>query len=73
MIGEVCECWTVMQLDIGGLYNWKISKAVKMHVSVGIEEGMLEFQRWPQYLHWVINLIKEKKAKEFLFFFMLKI
>lgn len=33
------------QLDIGSLYNWKISEAVKMYASSGMEEGKLMFKR----------------------------
>jgi len=33
------------QLDTGGLYNWKISEAVKMHASSGMEEGKSVFRR----------------------------
>lgn len=33
------------QLAIDSLYNWKISEAVKTHVSSRMEEGMLVFKR----------------------------
>lgn len=79
IIGEVSKLYTVQESCISWVYmetlrvccSWDLQLEdfwASKKASLGMEEDILLFKRWLGHLYWIINFIKEKKNKQFLFF-----